>query len=49
MWVTSQIAVVLFGGAMVVYPSPPDPVEMRRLADEHNQVLRLRLSVSGRF
>jgi hypothetical protein len=47
--VSGLIAAVLFGGAMVVHPSPPDPVEMRRLADEHNQALRVRLSVKGRF
>jgi hypothetical protein len=49
MWVTAGIAAALFGGGLAVYPSFPDPVEMRRLADEHNQALRLRLSVKGRF
>ena len=45
----ATVGAVLFTSAITVYPSPPDPVQMRRLADEHNQALRLRLSVSGRF
>jgi hypothetical protein len=45
----ASVGAVLFASAIVVYPSPPDPVEMRRLADEHNQALRLKLSLSGRF
>jgi hypothetical protein len=38
-------AALLFTGAMVAYPARPDPVEMRRLADEHNQALARRLGI----
>ena len=45
--VTSGLAILLFARGMIVNPSPPDAVEMRRLADEHNQALRRRLTDSA--
>jgi len=51
---SALVAIGLFGGALAIYPAAPDPAEMRRLADEHNQALRRRLSglslrLQGRF
>jgi hypothetical protein len=52
--ISAGIAAALFGGAIAVYPALPEPAELRRLADEHNQTLRQRLTgvslrVDGRF
>jgi hypothetical protein len=51
---SALLAAGLFGGALAIYPAAPDPVEMRRLADQHNQALRRRLTgvglrLEGRF
>jgi hypothetical protein len=51
---SALLAASLFGVALAVYPAAPDPAEMRRLADQHNQALRRRLTgfslrLDGRF
>jgi hypothetical protein len=54
-WLISLgIGAALFGGAIAVSPSLPEPAELRRLTDEHNRSLQRRLSglslrVDGRF